>query len=133
MNLQTLRARAAIFAASTFLLPGCVGLSIQEVRETKPIYFVQSEKLMSEVLQCFIGNDRLDELRGDGRMHVLAYPEKAGAELSIGAPQASKFRHFYHVSLVARSPGTQIEVRRSPANYLPIQLEELIAIAKQCV
>ncbi len=122
--------RITITCVLSAFIAGCQGLSLDKIREVRPVYTVASKNSINSVFICLTTG--LNEFRGDGRMLILTYPEGSKAEFSIGAMQAGTFKHYYLISLTKVSEGTKTEIQRSPRDYVPLSERELTDIAIHC-
>lgn len=113
-----------------FLLSSCVGVSINDVRNSPIVYETNSKRSMNDVLYCL--NTALDKFRGDGRIVTANYPQPPMTELNIGALQMGRFRHHYLVIIKGFDEGSKVVVRSAGTTYMPMSQSRLIKHVSSC-
>lgn len=128
MNPRLLRATPSI--AALCLLSACVGVPVNDVRNSPVVHESVSNRSMNDVLSCLTA--ALDEFRGDGRMLTASYPQPPMVEISIGALQMGSFRHHYLLMITSLDGGTKVLVRSAGTTFIPMSQPELIKQVTSC-
>jgi hypothetical protein len=104
-----------IFICS-LLISSCQGLTIDEIRRTKPVDEYISAKNINVVLSCIADSDVFNDLFD--RLKIVTFPDGKKVEIKIGAVQMGEFKHFYLITLMSLDADTKITVIRQDSNPL---------------
>lgn len=121
---------ATLCIVALCVLSACVGVPVQDVRNSPIVYESVSSRSMNDVLSCLTA--ALDELRGDGRMLTTSYPLPPVTEISIGAVQLGSFRHHYLLMISGLDGGVKVVVRSAGSTFIPMPQPELIKHVVSC-
>lgn len=128
MKLNTLR--ISLCLTGLYLLCGCAGVPINEVRNSPTAYEKTSKLQMNDVISCLTTS--LDEFR-DGRLLITNYQQPPKVEMSIGAFQMGSFKHHYYLVITGAGDGTKVSVKSAGTTYVPLSLPDLISKVKSCI
>ena len=113
-------------------LVACTGMPAKEIRQQQPVGSQMTEKDLTAILQCLTEHPALEQFSQD-RMRVLTFPDGKQVEIALGAMQFGNFKNFYLISLKAAPNGKAIsELRRSEADFVPMNQETLVKVLGSC-
>ena len=113
------------------LVSGCQGIPLKEIRNQPPVKEYTTSQSINSIAACLTQNPSLESLLE--RSKVLTYPYGKKTEFSLGAIQMGTFKNYYLITLEKVTSVTSVTLKRSPANFPPLEETDLKAIIASCV